>query len=333
MADTTTGASSGSTTQNTTSTTGGAADPAKVAGADPAAAAVAAGGAAGGTDPAKTIATGADPAKATTPGTFPDTWRKELAGDDAKVLSRLERFGSPKDLLQSYLEAEKKLTSGQLKAVLPKDATPEQLAEYRKQVGVPESADKYDLTLSDGLVLGEADKPIVDDYLKYAHENNLPNDVVKANLSWYLPMAKAREAQQMEADKDFQVNSEEVMRKEWGGDFKTNVNIISGLLETAPPEVADALMTGRTSDGKVIGDDPRMLKLLSGWAREINPVQTVVPNAGSNAPQAIANELAQLTKMSGDERSDYWSKDKGPALQQRMRDLLEAQDRMKSKAK
>lgn len=279
----------------------------------------------------KTIANGAEN-NTSAPPTFPEQWRKELAGDDEKTVKRLERFGSPKDLAKSYMELEAKLSSGQTKPSLAANATPEQISEYRRQIGVPESADKYDLTLSNGLVIGDTDKPLVDSYLTYALEKNLPNDVVKANLEWYLPMAKEAEQQRAEEDRSYQINSEEVLRKEWGGDYKANINIISGLLETVPSEIQDILMFGRTADGKIIGDDPRMLKLISNWGREINPVQTVVPNAGAAAPQMIASEIAALTKQMGDKNSDYWSKDKGPALQARFRELSEADERIKKKA-
>lgn len=285
-------------------------------------------------DTKKTIAQGAegDTTKTTQP-TFGDNWRKDLAGEDDKALKRLERFGSPKDIVTSYLELEKKLSEGQKKPALPANATAEQLASYRQEIGVPDSPDKYDTKLSDGLVIGEAAKPMMDAYLKYAHDHNIPADMVKTNLEWYAQLEQQREQQQQEDDRDFQISQEDVMRKEWGGDFKANINLITGLLETVPSEIADSLMLGRTSDGRIIGDDPRMLKLLSNWAREINPIQTVVPNTGTNAPEAIKDEISKLVKMSGDKKSEYWSKDKGPAMQQRLRDLNEAQTRITDRGK
>lgn len=280
----------------------------------------------------KTIAGGAEGDKASTPATFPEQWRKELAGEDDKVFKRLERFSSPKDVVTSYLELEKKLSSAQLKPVLAKDATPEQLTEYRAAIGVPETADKYDTKLDGGLIIGDAAKPMVDEFLKYAHTKNLPNDAVKTSLEWFAQHEMQAVVNLAEDDRNFQVSSEEVMRKEWGADFQTNINAITGLLESVPGDLADVLMLGRTADGKVIGDDPRTLKLLSNWAREINPIHTVVPNTGTGAVQAIESELAGLTKQMGNSNSDYWSKDKGPALQARFRELSEAQERVKKKA-
>lgn len=287
-------------------------------------------------DSKKTIASGGtEPAdgKSTVQPTFGDNWRKDLAGEDDKVLKRLDRFGSPKDIVSSYLELEKKLSERPGKPTLPQNATPEQLAEYRKEIGVPESADKYDLTLPKGLVIGETEKPLVDNYLKYAHDNNLPNDVVKANLNWYLPLQQEMEVAQAEADKDYQVSQDEALRKEWGADFKANINIVSGVLSMTTEDVADQLMLGRTADGKVIGDDPRMLKLLVALGREANPVHTTPPGSGNFAGLNIQDEIKALVKMSGDKNSEYWSKDKGEQMQQRLRDLNASQERMAKKGK
>jgi hypothetical protein len=35
------------------------------------------------------------------------------------------------------------------------------------------------------VVLGEADKPFIDGYLKYAHGKNMTNDQVNANVAWW----------------------------------------------------------------------------------------------------------------------------------------------------
>ena len=75
-----------------------------------------------------------------------DDWRTRLAGGDEKELKRLSRFASEADVYKAYRELEKKKSSGELKQALSKDATPEQIAEWRKENGIPETPDKYDLT-------------------------------------------------------------------------------------------------------------------------------------------------------------------------------------------
>lgn len=267
----------------------------------------------------------------TAPADFPEDWRTKLAANDPKELARLERFGSPADVYKAYRALEQKMSSGLLKEPLPKDATPEQLTQFRKDNGIPETPDKYDLTLPGGLIIGEQDKPLVNEFLKEMHTANASPEHVKSALAAYYKIVQNQKVQVAEQDSGFRSESESALRSEWGGDFKKNVGMVSTLLETAPPGVKDKILGGRTAEGKLIGDDPAVLKFLAGVSREINPAATVVPNAGYNAPTAIADEIKDLTRQMGNRASDYWSKDKGPALQQRYRDLVTVQEKINKK--
>jgi hypothetical protein len=285
--------------------------------------------------PAPTIATGSttEPPVAT-PADWPADWRDKFAGGDDKVKNRLERFASPNDVWKAMRALEQR--QGELKAPLPKDATPEQLTQWRKDNGIPETHDKYDLSLPNGLVIGEQDKPVVDEYLKTAHAMNMPPEVVKSNLEWYFKTVEAQNAATAEADKAFKAESEEKLRAEWGADFKANVNLVAALTESAPEGVKDRLMGGYTADGKKIGDDPAVLKWLANLSREINPAGTVVP-PGPNAATSISEEIATLNKLMGDKSSEYWTGPKVAGTQEtkmqvRYRELVTAQEKMKGRA-
>jgi hypothetical protein len=284
----------------------------------------------------KTTATIADSAVSdkavAAPADWPEGWRNKLSGDDKKELARLERFGSPADVYKAYRAMEQKMSSGEMKAKLPDNATPEQLAQYRKDNGIPETPDKYDLTMPNGLVIGEQDKPLVNEFLKEMHGVNASPETVKSALSAYYKIVENQKVQAAEQDSNFRAESEDALRKEWGGDFKRNVAMVSELLESAPAGLKDKILGGRTAEGKLLGDDPAVLKFFANMSREINPAATVVPGAGFNAPTAIADEITNLNRQMGDRSSDYWSKDKGPALQARYRELVGAQQKMKAKA-
>lgn len=289
------------------------------------------------TKPTGTVADGGKgaepPAGAPAPQNFPDDWRQKLAGGDAKELARLERFGSPDDVWKAYRNIETKVSSGQLKSVapLPDNATPEQLAEYRKANGIPETADKYDITLDKGVVIGEADKPMVDEFLKYAHDNNLTPASVKGNLQFYFDLQASQMAKMAEDDSNFKTESILKLKETWGGDYTQNTNRIKGLIDMFPAEDMANLLTGKTADGRVIGNDPRVLAFLDRLAREVDPAGAVVPGA-SNAPAAIQSEMATLQKMMGDKNSEYWQGPKSASNQARYRELIDADQKIKSRA-
>ena len=109
---------------------------------------------------------------------WPPDWRKTVSKDDAKVLARLERYASPEAAMQALIAAQNRIAAGELKPVLGKNATPEQVAEYRAALGIPEAPDKYDLGKDAAGIAPELLSPV----LKHAHETNQTPEQVKATL-------------------------------------------------------------------------------------------------------------------------------------------------------
>lgn len=284
----------------------------------------------------KTLADGAETeAGSRVVSDWPDDWRAKFAGEDAKALKRLERFGSPTDLFKSFRELEGKLSSGQLKAKVEapgKDATPEEIAAFRKEQGIPESPDKYDTSLGDGFVWADADKPFLEDYTKYAHERNMTPAQVKENLAWYAASQQRALEAQAEADTNFRINAEEELRKEWGPDFRRNMNSVYQLFTDMPSEAKEGLFSARTPDGKLIGDHPAYMQFFANLARELNPAATILPAGGANPMQGIEGRMKELESMMGNRASEYWRGPKSEAMQQEYRDLLTAQEKLRSRA-
>lgn len=267
----------------------------------------------------------ADDAGATKPA---DDWRVKMAGGDEKELKKLSRYASEADVYKAYRELEKKKSSGELKAPLPKDPTPEQLNEWRKDNGIPETPDKYDLTFDNGIVIGEQDKPLIDRFVSKMHGENASPAQVKAALASYYEILGEQQQALAESDSDFKEQALEGLREEWGGDYKRNLNAVNGLLQSLPEETRLAFETARTADGKLIGNDPAVIKWLAQTAYEINPAATIMPSSMNNPGQAINDEIASLEKMVGDKQSDYWKGPNAEKNQARYLELLSAKEKI-----
>lgn len=253
------------------------------------------------------------------PADWPEDWRIKLAGEDKSYLKTLDRFNSPADLAKAYRDAQARLSSGNLKQSLPDNPTPQELANWRAQNGVPESPDKYDVSLGDGFVWGDADKPLLDDFTKYAHESNLPADQVKKVLGWYAQLQEKQAAAREEADERFHQEAEDSLRSEWGQEYRRNLNAIGNVFDAhSTPEVKDAIFMARLPNGRLLGDDPSAVKVLAAIARTANPTATVVP---SNGFGTMDDELTALSKKVG--TPEYWRDEK---MQARYRELLEAKE-------
>ena len=251
--------------------------------------------------------------------------RAEYAGDDEKLLARLSRYSSEKDVLDALVAAQKKISSGSLKTALPEKATPEQLAEWRADNGIPDTPTAYELTMPDGAT--DTDKAAVAEFAKTAHGLNMTPAQLNGAVAWQLAATEAAVEARAQLDRETKSAGEEELRGEWGSEFKLNRNMITGLLDSAPEGVKDQFLGGRLADGTLIGNDPKVLRWLASLAREVNPVATVVGN-GPNQAQAIASEMAALEKMMGDRKSEYWKGDNALKHQERYRQLVTVQSKL-----
>lgn len=262
---------------------------------------------------------------APTPPPAPDKdWRAIASGGDEKRLKQLERYSDLAAFANKTFSLEAKLSSGEYRRDLPKDATPEQEAEWRQERGLPAKAEDYKQNLPDGVVFGETDKPVIEDFQKFAYDNKLSNEVFNKTLSWYHSKQEAAAKQQEATDATYHEESKDVLMSEWGlKDYRSNLAAMAALRDQMPQGLADRVLAGRTADGKLIGDDPTFLRWFGALAREMNPNATVV---GLDSGKTVEGELDAIRRTRR-ENPDKYDADK--AMQARELELITAQQRMR----
>lgn len=266
------------------------------------------------------------------PADWPDDWRAKVAGEDAKELSRLQRMGSPADVWKAYRALEAKISSGQLKSAPKADATPEELAAWRKDNGLPDTPEGYTPQLPNGMVPGEAEMPLINGFQKTAHELGMTPDQFNKTLSWYFAEQDAAKAAAFEADRSFRSTAEDALRAEWGPAYRAEVRGIANFMEAnAPPGLGDVLFNSRTPDGNLIGDHPEVLRWLNSLARQINPMSSLVPAGSADPMKAGEARIAEIEQImrSPDANEKYW---RNPAVQEEYGKLLEARMSLKGRA-
>jgi len=273
---------------------------------------------------------GATPSPAPTPEPtkgWGDNWRQQYAGEDTKLLQRLERYQSPKAALDALIAAQNKISSGELRAPLPENATPEQVAAYRQQNGIPEKPEGYFEKLPDGLVIGDADKPMFNSFAEGLHKLNAPPQIAQYAVSWYNKLQEEQAAKVAEGDTTAKTATEDALRAEWGADYRANINHIQGFLAQAPEGVADLVANARGSDGKAILNDPNVVRWLASVARDLNPTGTIVPT-GSTVGKGLEDEITEIEGFMKTNRAEYRKDEKKQA---RLRDLYDARARQQAR--
>src|SRR6266404_2104416 len=150
-------------------------------------------------------------------GYWPDNWQARLAGDDEKALKQLGRYASPEDIWKKARSLEQRLSSGEFKAVLPKDPKPEELSAWRKDNGIPDAPEKYDLK---GLAIPDSDKDIVTSFLKAAHGANFTPEQTKLAVGNYYEMQKQQTEARAAKDDEQRHAALDALNSEWGGSFR-----------------------------------------------------------------------------------------------------------------
>lgn len=216
--------------------------------------------------------------------------------------------------------AQDRISKGELKPVLGKDATPEQLAEWRAANGIPDSPTKYDvMDLGGGIKVPDGDKVLIDKLLEAAHGSHQTPDQVKASLRAFYSIRDMVDQHVVEKDKSAEAAGQDALRQEWGNEYRTHSNLIANLLASTGG-LSENLLNGRLADGTLVKNSPDVQKFLLRLALIENPLGTVVP-AGGNPAQGIQEELAKIDKTRRENRSAY---DKDAKMQERERELIDA---------
>lgn len=265
----------------------------------------------------------------TVPATWPDDWRDQMAGGEEKYLKQLQRLNSPSDVFKSYRELQTKLSSQKPSIEKPgDDASEDQIKAYRESIGVPDSPEGYSLDFDDGTVIGDDIKPQLDGYLKYAHDNNTPPEVVKSTISWFMNDVQAQQEALKTANDEARINGIAELKSEWGGEFQGNMNAVHSLFTNAPEGTMDNLLNSAGPDGLKFANNADNIRWLVSLAKQVNPTATLVP-PGPDQAASISTEIANIEKMmhSTDkaESNKYWKDEK---MQARYVQLKQAQQGM-----
>ena len=261
-----------------------------------------------------------------TPELWGADWREKASGDDEKTLKLLSRYNSPGDLAKAHAELHKKLSSGEHKKAPTADSTPEQVAEYRKSLGIPETPEGYFEKLPEGLVLGNDDKKDLSEFVKAMHGKNVAPDVMSSALAVYHKAKQDAAQARYEFDSNAKEVAEDTLRQEWGPEYRDNVNRINNMLAGQMPEsVREAFLGARLGDenGTHMFSHPEVVKAFAQLARELNPLpRTMSSGTGMDNLADIKTQKANLEKRMG---TPAWFKDL--AAQKQYMALLEAEKR------
>ncbi len=258
------------------------------------------------------------------PDAFPENWREQMAGDNESLMNQLARFSSPAMLAKAFGDTRKMISDGTYSRSLAADATDEEISAWRTEHGIPAEASGYELDLGD-MVLPDGDEELVGTFKEIAHAANFTPAQVNEAVKWYASLAETNAAHVIETDNAFRQEAMDELRQEWGPEFRANVNAAKGYF---PEHLAPVWATARTADGTLLGNHPEFLRLFAQRGREMNPASTIpIPNA--NNITDVETRRAEIEKMMGNPKSDYWEGPLKDKIQEEYRTIITYMERAK----
>ena len=156
-------------------------------------------------------------------GSFSEGWIDKLPDEVADYKSSIKNFKSVPDLVKALGNANALI--GKKLGVPSEKSSPEEVAAFRRSLGVPDSIDEYKFA-PDALPEGMTwDDNNVKNYAEIAHKHNIPPAAMKALVTEHAKMEHFK-MQGMQAQIEKQhVEAVNTLKKEWGGEFDKNIGL------------------------------------------------------------------------------------------------------------
>ncbi len=233
-----------------------------------------------------------EPAPGAEPGAERETepsagdWRAAITDEKARRFA--ERFASPADAAVSAFKARQQL-SGSVR-VPGRKAGREDIAAFRRALGVPDRPEGYAVALPEGLPgsldLDEAGKARLDTYLNAMHDAGATPDVVQRGIDVYYGfLAEGLEARDRAAvEARAKANAE--LTREWGTDAKRNDECARRAFDTFGGERFAVFVENAEVGGVKLGDHPEMRRIFAAMGRAMGEDRLHAPGGGEQGKSA-----------------------------------------------
>jgi len=222
------------------------------------------------------------------------TWRSAI--EDDKVRKLADRFNTPADMAKAYAELNTEFS--QRVKVPGEDANDEDLAKFRKLMGVPESVDNYTLSrpdhIDEGTFESEEFQGMLQGVVGRMHEAGATQAQVDAAIGTYFELEAAQQATTAQNDERFQKDAEAGLRQEWGEDFDANLSFAKQALSKF--EFGEDLKQTELSNGMLLGSNPDFLRVMANYGRMTGEGSLQLGLRGTEAGANLQKQYDTLTE-------------------------------------
>jgi hypothetical protein len=238
-------------------------------------------------------------------GSFAEGWLDRLPAELSDAKATLGKYRNVNDVFKSHFHLQQTLGRKANAVVLPNEkSTPEEVAEFRKAMGIPESADQYDLSVEvEGVPeAGKWTADMLKPFAEIAHKHNVPPSAMKDIVSQIAQVEQNRLEAATGMLEERLKEGETLLKKEYGANYGRNIDRATraatslGLDVNSPglsdPQVVKALVrvADLLSEDKLINADVApSLQLASTKAKDIqtNPANPMYARYQEGDPEVV----------------------------------------------
>ena len=248
----------------------------------------------------------------TQPQSFVSSLPEDLQGE-----ASLQSFQDVGQLAKSYVHSQRMI--GQDKIAIPgKNATEEDWKQVYQKLGVPESADKYDVKYT--VQEGASDQP-VKDFLGHAHKMGLLPHQAQGILDYYTQLETTGREEINKQNALSLQNAQEQLRKDFGLAYDKEVGKANTMFNKFfQNELKDVTL----ADGSNILNHPGFVKSLAKLSNSFTEdnISGGQDEGGAMTPDQAEKEI---NKILADPNGPYWNK-KHPNHESAVKEVFQLQN-------
>lgn len=236
----------------------------------------------------------------------PPDWREQMAGGDADALAFLNKYADAPQAMKAWRSLQTKMSEGGRIQLPGENATPEELADYAKAMGIPPAPDGFEVKAQppQGYEISETDKAFLGNMTKQLHEamskGARPGDLVNLAHQLYYDAAAQSIVSAENAAADRAYENEQVLRKLWGQKFEDNVKFaIAGAKHFFPgsDDEFQTLMGTKLETGEALFDNALVQRMFAQIGLEFAEDPNVTALRDRNSGFDIDKRIAEIKAM------------------------------------
>ncbi len=257
------------------------------------------------------------PAEAALSPAANDDWRSKYAGGDTKKIEALSRYKTESDWANSWFEQRAALAKRAEPVRLADNATPEQVAEYRKWLGFPEIGadaksdaylDAYKIAIPDGYEASDLEKGMLGDFAKLAYDKGWSPAEVKGATDFFFKQQAASVQALNQVNVGKQQEWQQQLRQEFGRDYDDHIAAATAMFDKLVGDdqgLKAEILHAQLPGGGKLGDHPMFAKLLTDLAMQNGFSDRIEAKSYESGGRSLAEQQAEIEKLMTTDPTKY----------------------------